>query len=35
MACVFAYGFQSAKTLLKTQAGTKLKKKLDKEAGEQ
>ena len=29
-----AYGFQSAKTLLKTQAGRKLKKQLDKEAGE-
>jgi hypothetical protein len=29
-----AYGFQSAKTLLKTQAGRTLKKRLDKEAGE-
>ena len=29
-----AYGFQSAKMLLKTQAGRKLKKQLDKEAGE-
>ena len=29
-----AYGFQSAKTLLKTQAGRNLKKQLDKEAGE-
>jgi hypothetical protein len=29
-----AYGFQPAKTLLKTQAGKKRKKQLDKEAGE-
>ena len=29
-----AYGFQSAKTLLKTRAGRKLKKQLDKRAGE-